>query len=92
MTMVPTGVKVLLALGYNDMRKGMDGRATLAQETLKKDPFSGHLCAFRGKKADPVLGWKRAVPVQQAARSRRLRWPRMSPAVRSPLRRRSSRC
>jgi transposase len=51
MLIVPAGVKVHLALGYTDMRKGMDGLAILVQETLKKDPFSGHLFAFRGKKA-----------------------------------------
>jgi transposase len=40
-----------LALGYTDMREGMDGLAMLVQETLKKDAFSGHLFAFRGKQA-----------------------------------------
>ena len=48
MMIVPAGVKVHLALGYTDMRKGMDGLAMLVQETLKKDPFCGHLFAFRG--------------------------------------------
>ena len=51
MIVVPAGVKVHLALGYTDMRKGLDGLATLIQEHLKKDPFSGHLFVFRGKKA-----------------------------------------
>lgn len=50
MMFVPAGVKVHLALGYTDMRKGMDGLAMLVQETLKKDPFSGHLFAFRCKR------------------------------------------
>lgn len=49
MMMVPGGVKVHLALGYTDMRKGLDGLAMLVQEVLKQDPFSGHLFAFRGK-------------------------------------------
>lgn len=59
MMIVPAGVKVHLALGSTDMRKGMDGLAALVQETLKKDPFSGHLFAFRGKKASTmkVLFW-----------------------------------
>src|ERR1700680_3121120 len=59
MLIVQAGVKVHLALGYTDMRKGMDGLAMLVQETLKKDPFSGHLFAFRGKKASmlKVLFW-----------------------------------
>jgi transposase len=51
MTMLPTGVKVRLAFGYADMRKGMDGLALLVQETLQQDPFSGHLFVFRGRKA-----------------------------------------
>ncbi|ABQ36974.1 putative insertion sequence transposase protein [Bradyrhizobium sp. BTAi1] len=59
MMFVPAGVKVHLALGYTDMRKGMDGLAMLVQDTLKKDPFSGHLFAFRCKRASilKVLFW-----------------------------------
>lgn len=59
MMIVPAGVKVHVALGYTDMRKGMDGLAMLVQEVLKKDPFSGHLFAFRGKKASmlKILFW-----------------------------------
>ncbi|MGC2779903.1 MAG: IS66 family insertion sequence element accessory protein TnpB [Bradyrhizobium sp.] len=52
-------MKVHLALGYTDTRKGMDGLAMLVQDTLKKDPFSGHLFAFRGKQASmlKILFW-----------------------------------
>jgi transposase len=59
MMIVPAGVKVYLALGYTDMRKGMDGLAVLIRESLKKDPFSGHLFAFRGEKATMLksLSW-----------------------------------
>ena len=59
MMIVPAGVKVHLALGHTDMRKGMDGLAALVQEQLKRDPFSGHLFAFRGKRASilKVLFW-----------------------------------
>ena len=55
----PSGMKVHLALGYTDMRKGMDGLAMLVQEKLKTDPFSGHLFAFRGRKANliKILWW-----------------------------------
>jgi transposase len=35
MMIVPAGVKVHLALGYTDMRKGLDGLATLVQELLR---------------------------------------------------------
>jgi transposase len=76
MMIVPAGVKVHLALGYTDMRKGMDGLAMLVQETLKKDPFCGHLFAFRGKRAQivKILFWDgNGLPVHQAARSGRVR-------------------
>jgi len=43
MMFVPAGMKVHLALGYTDMRKGMDDLAMLVQDALNKDPFSGHL-------------------------------------------------
>jgi hypothetical protein len=49
MTLLPPGVKVHLALGYVDMRKGIDGLAMLVQGVLRQDPFSGHLFVFRGR-------------------------------------------
>lgn len=51
MMMVPAGVKVHMTLGHTNMRKGLDGLAMLVQEVPKQDPFSGHLFAFRGKRA-----------------------------------------
>ena len=54
MTLLPAGVKVHLAFGYTDMRKGMDGLALLVQEVLQQDPFSGHLFVFRGRKANLI--------------------------------------
>ena len=45
MTLLPRGLKVHLALGYTDMRKGIDGLAMLVQAVLRQDPFSGHLFA-----------------------------------------------
>jgi transposase len=47
MTLLPRGMKVHLALGYTDMRKGIDGLAMLVQAVLHQDPFSGHLFVFR---------------------------------------------
>ena len=70
MIVVPASVKVHLALGHTDMRKGLDGLATLIQKHLKKDPFSGHLFVFRGKNASRLKILFRdgtgAVPVHQA--------------------------
>jgi transposase len=59
MMIIPSGVKIHVALGYTDMRKGFDGLSVLVQEMLKQDPFSGHLFVFRGRRADlvKILFW-----------------------------------
>ena len=49
-TLLPPNVKVVhLALGYIDMRKGIDGLTMLVQGVLQQDPFTGHLFVFRGR-------------------------------------------
>ena len=48
------GVRVLVASRPVDFRKGMDGLAALAKETLAQDPFSGTILVFRAKRADRV--------------------------------------
>jgi transposase len=45
--LLPPGVKVHLALGFIDMRKGIDGLAMLVQGVLQQDPFTGHLFGLR---------------------------------------------
>ena len=53
----PGGARVWLATGRTDMRKGMNGLALQVQEVLKRDPHSGHLFVFRGRRVifeDPV--------------------------------------
>jgi transposase len=59
MIAIPVGVRVYLAMGPADMRKGFDGLSMLAQSVLVQDPFSGHLFVFRGKRGDllKVLYW-----------------------------------
>jgi hypothetical protein len=59
MITVPAGVRVYLALGTTDMRKGFDGLSLLAQEVLREDPFSGHLsssAASAGKQRHSAYG------------------------------------
>lgn len=51
---IPHGVRVWLATGRTDMRKGFDGLALLVQETLSHDPHGGHLFEFRGRRGDLV--------------------------------------
>lgn len=52
--MIPVrpGVRVWLAAGHTDMRKGMPGLALLVQEALGRDPHAGDLFAFRGRRGD----------------------------------------
>ncbi|MEI6204921.1 MAG: IS66 family insertion sequence element accessory protein TnpB [Enhydrobacter sp.] len=59
MSLLPSGVKIHLALGVTDMRKGLDGLAMLVQGVLRQDPFSGHLFLFRGRKAEllKIIWW-----------------------------------
>ena len=51
MIVVSPSVRVYLACGVTDMRKGMVGLAMLVQQTLTEDPFSGAVFAFRGRRA-----------------------------------------
>jgi hypothetical protein len=57
MMLLPRGLKVHLALGYTDMRKGIDGLAMLVQAVTDQDR---------------VQGWDRSVPLHQAARTGRV--------------------
>jgi len=54
MMTIRAGVRVHIAIGVTDMRKGLDGLAMLVQEVLRQDPFSGHLFAFRGRRANLI--------------------------------------
>lgn len=46
---VPTGVKIWLALGHCDMRRGMHTLALQVQQYLHKSPHAGDLYVFRGR-------------------------------------------
>ena len=40
---VPAGMRVWLAVGRTDMRRGMNGLALQVQEALQRDPHAGDL-------------------------------------------------
>jgi transposase len=46
---VASGVRVWIATGHTDMRRGMNTLALQVQEALKRDPNGGDLYVFRGK-------------------------------------------
>jgi len=50
----PPGTRVWLCAGRTDMRRGFDGLARQVQEVLHRDPFSGHVFVFRGRRGDRV--------------------------------------
>ena len=74
MMIVPAGVKVHLALGYTDMRKGLDGLAMLVQQTLSRHR-GAHLTNLQAYDRQA----ERYQPRMQPGRQR----PRLMPARRS---------
>ena len=60
----PVGLRVYLACGATDMRKGMTGLAMLVQEGLAQNPYDGSLYAFRGRRGNLVkLLWHDGIGV-----------------------------
>ncbi|MFN0218475.1 MAG: IS66 family insertion sequence element accessory protein TnpB [Hyphomicrobium sp.] len=51
---MPTDVRVFLAIGRTDMRRGMNGLALQIQESLQRDPHAGDLFVFRGARGDLI--------------------------------------
>ena len=51
MIALQSDVRVYLACGYTDMRKGMQGLAMLVQQALLESPFNGAIYVFRGRRA-----------------------------------------
>jgi len=46
---IASGVKVWIATGHTDMRRGMNSLALLVQEAFKGNPHGGDLYVFRGR-------------------------------------------
>ena len=49
MIALASGVRVWIAAGHTDMRRGMQSLALQVQEALKCDPHAGDLYVFRGR-------------------------------------------
>ena len=69
MTLLPPGVKVHLAFGYTDMRKGIDGLAMLVQSVLRAGSVLGPPVRVPRLESQPhqdrVLGWDWSLPLHQ---------------------------
>lgn len=61
MLTVPATTRIYLASQPVDMRKGFDGLSAIVGEAWKKDPHSGALFVFVGKRRDraKILFWDR---------------------------------
>jgi len=46
---ISSGVRVWIATGHTDMRRGMNSLALLVQEAFKRNPHGGDLYVFRGR-------------------------------------------
>jgi len=46
MIYLPANLRVFLAPGSTDMRKAINSLSILVEDTLRLDPFSGHLFVF----------------------------------------------
>jgi len=51
---VPSGVRVWLATGATDMRRGMNSLTLQVQEAMGRDPYAGDLYVFRGRRGDLI--------------------------------------
>jgi transposase len=83
---VPSGVRVWLAVGRTDMRRGMNGLALQVQEALGRDPHAGDLYVFRGVRGDLIkIIWHDGIGMSLYAKRLergRFLWP--SPAKPAP--------
>jgi transposase len=55
----PSGTHIWIAAGVTDLRRGFTGLSAVAQTVLEKEPYSGHVFVFRGRRGDLIklLWW-----------------------------------
>ncbi len=78
-------VRIFIACGVTDMRKGFNGLAARIENDLKADPYGGALYIFRGRRGDIVksLYWDGQGLVLYAKRLEkgRFTWPQAKDGV-----------
>lgn len=89
---VAAGVRIWIASGHTDMRKGMNGLALLVQEGLGRDPFAGDVFVFRGRAGSLIKAlWHDGIGLSLYAKRLdrgRFVWPATVDGVVPPRRRR----
>ena len=80
-------VRIFIACGVTDMRKGFNGLVARIEHDLQADPFGGSLYIFRGRRGDMVkaLYWDGQGLVLYAKRLEkgRFTWPQAKDGVNS---------
>lgn len=72
--------RVFIACGYTDLRRGIDGLASLVQTQFQLDPFTNTLFLFCGRRRDRIKGlyWEGNgfVLLYKRLESGSFQWPR----------------
>ena len=72
--------RVYIACGYTDLRRGIDGLATMVQQQFNLDPFTSTLFLFCGRRRDRIkaLYWESNgfVLLYKRLESGNFQWPR----------------
>ena len=72
---VAAGVRIWIASGHTDMRKGMNGLALLVQEGLGRDPFAGDVFVFRGRAGSLIKAlWHDGIGLSLYAKLEAIDW------------------
>ena len=78
--------RVYIACGYTDLRKGIDGLASMVQQQFHLDPFTTTLFLFCGKRRDRIKGlyWENDgfVLLYKRLEKGAYQWPRTQSDVR----------
>ena len=76
---------VYIACGYTDLRKGIDGLASMVQQQFQLDPFTNTLFLFCGRRRDRIKGlyWEGDgfVLLYKRLESGSYQWPRKASEV-----------
>ena len=78
--------QIYIACGYTDMRKSIDGLASLVQEHFQMDPFSPALFIFCGRRCDRIkaLLWEGDgfILLYKRLENGKFQWPRSEDELR----------
>ena len=78
--------KVYIACGYTDLRRGIDGLATIVEQQFQLDPCSDALFLFCGRRTDRIkaLYWTGDgyILLYKRLTEKRFQWPRSEAELR----------